>query len=114
MFFDITIGGEYAGRIVMLLYADTVPKTAANFLSLCVGDKGTGRSGHALHYKGSTFHRVIRDFMIQGGDFTRGDGTGECVSVSVRFVVFNVHLYIITEQVVCVVHIAQCLECFHV
>jgi cyclophilin family peptidyl-prolyl cis-trans isomerase len=60
----------------MQLFADIVPKTAQNFLSLCTGDKGMGVSGIPLHYKGCTFHRVIRGFMIQGGDFTRGDGTG--------------------------------------
>ena len=57
VFFDITIGGESAGRMVMLLYMDTVPKTAKNFLSLCVGDKGAATTGQPLHYKGSTFHR---------------------------------------------------------
>jgi peptidylprolyl isomerase len=75
VFFDITIGGEPAGRIVMLLYADTTPKTCRNFLQLCTGEAGT-KDGVKLHYKGSSFHRVIKGFMIQGGDFTRGDGTG--------------------------------------
>lgn len=77
VFFDITIGGKYIGRLVFLLYADVVPKTAANFKALCTGESTKRAStGHALHYKGSTFHRVIKGFMIQGGDFTRGDGTG--------------------------------------
>lgn len=76
MFFDITIGGRYIGRIVMVLYADTVPKTAANFKFLCTGEKGNASTGHPLHYKGSSFHRVIKGFMIQGGDFTRHNGTG--------------------------------------
>ena len=76
VFFDMTIGGEPAGRITFELYADEVPKTAENFRALCTGERGMGRSGKPLHYKGSTFHRVILEFMCQGGDFTRGNGTG--------------------------------------
>ena len=76
VFFDVTIGGRPAGRIVFELYSDIVPKTAENFRCLCTGEKGVGRSGKPLCYKGCSFHRVIPEFMLQGGDFTRGNGTG--------------------------------------
>lgn len=76
VFFDILIGRMKAGQIVMELFADTTPKTAENFRALCTGEKGIGRSGKPLHYKGSTFHRIIPKFMCQGGDFTKGNGTG--------------------------------------
>lgn len=75
VFFDMTIGGEKLGRIVIGLFGKTVPKTTTNFKTLAEGTK-TDSDGKALTYKGSKFHRVIKDFMIQGGDFTRGDGTG--------------------------------------
>lgn len=101
---DINVGSRRAGRVVFELYNEIVPKTVENFKSLvsyhficsrlwcvefnqsstsntgymklaqCTGEKGVGQSGKPLHYKGSIFHRIIPDFMIQGGDFTRGDG----------------------------------------
>lgn len=76
VYFDITIGGSEAGRIVFELHDDVVPKTAENFRALCTGEKGAGTSGKPLHFKGSSFHRIIPGFMCQGGDFTHGNGTG--------------------------------------
>lgn len=76
VYFDITIGGEAAGRVVFELFKDAAPLTADNFRALCTGEKGTGVSGKPLSYKGSSFHRIITAFMCQGGDFTNGNGTG--------------------------------------
>jgi peptidyl-prolyl isomerase H (cyclophilin H) len=74
VFFDVTIDGFAAGRIRMELFSDVVPKTAENFRQFCTGE--FKREGKPVGYKGAPFHRIIKDFMIQGGDFVCGDGTG--------------------------------------
>ncbi len=76
MFFDLRHGDRDLGRVEMQLYSGVAPKTAENFRALCTGEKGVGKSGKPLHFKGCTFHRIISGFMMQGGDFTNGNGTG--------------------------------------
>merc|ERR1712159_128444 len=76
VFFDMSAGGRKLGRITMELFQDKTPRCAENFRALCTGERGTGQSGRPLHFKGSSFHRIIPQFMLQGGDFTNGDGTG--------------------------------------
>ncbi|XP_027929521.1 uncharacterized protein LOC114185788 isoform X2 [Vigna unguiculata] len=77
VFFDVSIDADPVERIVIQLFDNIVPKTAENFRALCTGEKGIGEStGKPLHYKGTSFHRIIRGFMAQGGDFSRGNGTG--------------------------------------
>ncbi|KAM1702133.1 hypothetical protein ACFXTN_025308 [Malus domestica] len=76
-YLDISIGGELEGRVVVELYNDIVPKTAENFRALCTGELGIAPHTNApLHYKGVCFHRVIKGFMIQGGDISAGNGSG--------------------------------------
>ena len=74
VYLDINIGGTSAGKIIIELFANIVPKTAENFRALCTGEKGYGTSGRPLHLKGAFFHRIISDFMAQGGISSRDGG----------------------------------------
>lgn len=76
VFFDMTVDGKPVGRIVMELFADTTPKTAENFRALCTGEKGIGKLGKPLHYKGSVIHHLSRNYLFHGGDITEGNGKG--------------------------------------
>ncbi|CAK0780694.1 cytochrome P450 monooxygenase 22 [Coccomyxa viridis] len=78
VFFDVTMGGQPVGRIKMELFSDICPKTTENFRQLCTGEYR--KNGMPEGYKGCTLHRIIKGFMVQGGDFLKGDGTG-CVSI---------------------------------
>ena len=75
-FLDLTIGDKPVGRMTFALFGEVAPRTVENFRALCTGERGVGVSGQPLHLKGSTFHRIIPQFMCQGGDFTNSDGTG--------------------------------------
>ncbi|KAG5415667.1 hypothetical protein IGI04_003234, partial [Brassica rapa subsp. trilocularis] len=72
VFFDMTVDGKPAGRIVMELFADTTPRTAENFRALCTGEKGIGKFGKPLHYKGSIIHEVFPGYTLCGGDIIGG------------------------------------------
>jgi peptidyl-prolyl isomerase D len=86
VFFDIQIGRRDAGRITFELFAHSTPRTAENFRALCTGERGiSSTTGNKLHYKGCPFHRIISGFMAQGGDMTRGDGTGGESIYSTKF-----------------------------
>ncbi|KAK3341378.1 putative U-snRNP-associated cyclophilin [Lasiosphaeria hispida] len=75
VFFEVTLGGEPMGRITFELFKDVVPRTAENFRQFCTGESKSSL-GRPQGYKGSKFHRIIPNFMCQGGDFLNGDGTG--------------------------------------
>jgi len=76
VYFDISVNSTPLGKIKFELFADKVPKTVENFRALCVGDKGMGKSGGKLHFKGNKFHRIIPTFMCQAGDILYNNGLG--------------------------------------
>lgn len=76
VFFEISIAQKIAGKITFELFKDSVPKTVENFRCLCTGEKGKGKQDKPLHYKGNIFHRIIPEFMVQGGDIILGNGYG--------------------------------------
>lgn len=92
VFLEVSIAKEKVGRIVIELRSDVCPRTCENFRCLCTGEKGSGRNHKPLHYKGSKFHRVVPNFMVQGGDFVRGNGTGGESIYGDKFPDENFHL----------------------
>ncbi|KAH6559193.1 hypothetical protein KP509_1Z023800 [Ceratopteris richardii] len=92
VYFNSEIDGKHVGRVVMGLFGKTVPKIVENFRALCTGKKGVGNGGKALHFKGSKFHHIISSFMIQGANFTLGDGRGEESIYSAKFADENVKI----------------------
>uniref|UniRef100_A0A8C9GS77 Peptidyl-prolyl cis-trans isomerase n=1 Tax=Piliocolobus tephrosceles TaxID=591936 RepID=A0A8C9GS77_9PRIM len=90
VFFDISIDNKNAGRIVFELFNDITPRTCENFRSLCVGDK-VGSRGKKLFYKDSIFHRIIPNFMCQGGDITSGNGSGVFFLIPYYFIYFFIN-----------------------
>ncbi len=84
-----------AGRLEFELFADVVPRTAENFRALCTGERGMGKAHKPLHFKNGIFHRIIRGFMAQGGDFTKEDGTG---GESIYGAKFNDGMYLLQRR----------------
>nr|BAN20710.1 peptidyl-prolyl cis-trans isomerase [Riptortus pedestris] len=97
VFFDVRIGQENVGRIIIELFKDIVPKTVENFRALCTGEKGIGVQGKPLHYKGSSFHKAIPEFMIQGGDIISNDGSG---GESIYGINFNDENFIVNDCII--------------
>ena len=87
------------GRITMGLYGNAVPKTAENFRALCTGEKGIGTKGKALTYQGSIFHRIIPNFMLQGGDFTDASGIGGESIYGAKFAVSHLQLMLVKSRI---------------
>ncbi|KAI4521305.1 hypothetical protein K525DRAFT_256772 [Schizophyllum commune Loenen D] len=81
VFLDISVNQHPIGRVIFELFNDTAPRTSENFRALCTGEKGLSHTEHPLYYKNSPLHRIIKDFMIQGGDIVKGNGTGSPESI---------------------------------
>ena len=100
VFFDISIDGKNVGRIIIGLFGKITPYTVENFRALCTGEKGIGKEGKPLHFKGCIFHRIIPRFMMQGGDFTKSDGRGGESIWGYNFRDENFHLKLNSEGLV--------------